>query len=278
MTIMFATVARNEDAYIAEWLAFHIILGVNAFVVFDNDSDDTTSAIARRFGAQYGVRVVPWPTPPGSHFTHYQEAAYSRALSMATDEGIDWLMFTDIDEFTYGENGSTLPERLALVPPDIGAVAVKPYEFGSNYRRDKPSKGLVIENFRRSVPDDFAHTRGYIKTIGRPQSVLGMHDTPHAVLLKPGARYGYPDGSPVEQDSERPGIVNNPKIGGIIQHHYSTKSWAEFRLKQDRFVGKTRRIDDTFFLNREAVCNAVDRPSLVPMAERVRQKMAEMGL
>src|SRR6266511_109912 len=104
MTIMLATVARNEDFYIAEWFAFHILIGIDAFVIFDNDSDDATADIARRFGPKYNIRVIPWPTPSGSHFIPFQEAAYSQALSMATDEGMDWLLFADIDEFTFSEH------------------------------------------------------------------------------------------------------------------------------------------------------------------------------
>lgn len=61
-----------------------------------------------------------------------------------------------------------------------------------------------------------------------------------------------------------------------MQHHYITKSFAEFNAKRARYVGKTRHIADSYFVNREAVCNAVDRPTLVPMAEAVNYLIADV--
>ncbi len=278
MTVMLATVARNEEDYIAEWLAFHLLQGVSSFLIFDNGSDDATPALALRYSGKYNVRVVPWPTQDGANFIPVQEAAYAKALDIPRSMHFGWLMFTDIDEFTFGENGSTLPEKLTSISEDIGAVMIKPYEFGSNYRHDKPSHGLVIENFRRSVSDKFACSPGFIKTIGRPHAVAGMQDTPHSVRLVGEFRDGYPDGSAVKHNDQRHGIVENPKIGGIIQHHYITKSWGEFLAKRARYSGKSRKIDDSFYLNRQAVYNVAERPTLVSLGDRIRAIMATVGL
>lgn len=275
---MFATVARNEEPYIAEWIAFHLLQGVTSFLIFDNGSDDNTPAIAQRFGDAFDVRVIPWPTQDGTFFLSVQKEAFAAALNVARGGMFDWIMFTDPDEFTFGENGTTVAECLADIPEEIGALAIKRYEFGSNYRRAKPSKGLVIENFARSVSDEFARSPGFIKTFSRPHAVLGMQDTPHSVTVANGFRYGYPDGAEVTHNEERHGLVENTRIGKIIQHHYITKSLAEFYTKRARYVGKTRKIEDSFYWNREVACNAVARPTLVGLGERVRQKMAEVGL
>lgn len=273
MAIMMATVARNEGAYIAEWFAFHLLRGVDTILLFDNESDDDTVAIARRYAVHHDVRIIHWPTPQGAHFPSFQEAAYTRAHAIALQERMDWLLFSDVDEFTFGEGDTTLAERLALLPADVGAVAVKPYDFGSNFRRDRPSRGLVIGNFLRSVNDEFAKTPGFVKSFARPQMTLGMRDTPHAVLLMQNARYVYPDGTAVEHDEKRFGLVTNPSLGGIVQHHYITKSWEEFIFKRNRYVGKSRKIDDSFFINREQVCNAVERPTLAPWVAKVQAFM-----
>lgn len=68
MAIVLATVAKNEATYIAEWMAFHFLRGVDTIVVFDNDSTDGTTEIVQRFGQKYDVRMIPWPISPSISF------------------------------------------------------------------------------------------------------------------------------------------------------------------------------------------------------------------
>jgi len=79
-------VAKNEALYIEEWVAFHVLQGVEAFIVFDNSSTDETPRILQRIAARIGprasVEVVDWPSD--AHYAMqqlaYDEGARLRAL------------------------------------------------------------------------------------------------------------------------------------------------------------------------------------------------------
>ena len=40
--VAMAAITKNEGPFIAEWVAYHYLLGVEHFVIYDNRSDDAT--------------------------------------------------------------------------------------------------------------------------------------------------------------------------------------------------------------------------------------------
>ena len=62
--VAMAAITKNEGPFIAEWVAYHYLLGVEHFVIYDNRSDDAT--------VEVGGRVVPprgpaWRLPLDPH-------------------------------------------------------------------------------------------------------------------------------------------------------------------------------------------------------------------
>ena len=61
---------RDEAAYLAEWIAFHRLVGVEHFFLYDNGSADHPEAVLAPYLAEGEVTLVPGPfpstsTPPG---------------------------------------------------------------------------------------------------------------------------------------------------------------------------------------------------------------------
>lgn len=78
--------------FLPEWVRYHASIGVDAVMVYDNESDDHLAAAVGWLQAGYNVRYQAWPYP-NSHpavFSHC--AMLSRGLCR-------WTLFTDIDEF-----------------------------------------------------------------------------------------------------------------------------------------------------------------------------------
>src|SRR5262249_59468593 len=96
---------RDEARYLAEWVSFHRIQGVERFYLYDNRStDDWRSQLAPEIAAG-GVEVQDWPLVPG------QGPAATDCIGRHRS-GTRWIAFIDIDEFLFSPTGRPLPEVL----------------------------------------------------------------------------------------------------------------------------------------------------------------------
>ena len=89
-----ATQVKNEALNLPEWIAFHEVVGVERFVIYDNGSTDNTRDLLEE---RPNVDVIHWPG------ASRQLAMYEAALRRAREcrFGTRWLAFIDVDEFPY---------------------------------------------------------------------------------------------------------------------------------------------------------------------------------
>lgn len=57
------TMLRNEAAYVREWIVYHLLVGVEHFYLYDNDSTDNTAEVLAPFVAKGVVTYRRWPGP-----------------------------------------------------------------------------------------------------------------------------------------------------------------------------------------------------------------------
>ncbi len=211
---------RDEAADIAEWLAFHHVVGVDHILVFDNGSRDGTQAVVRRAAQSASITLLPWPVRD----RRAQLWAYAVALRLL--RRFDWVAFLDSDEFLTPTCGSGLREVLAALP-DPGAVAVNWAIFGSS-GHDVAPQGLVIDAFCRRAPDDFVENR-VVKSIVRPRGARPL--TPHTFAVR--GAYVRPDGRPATFGP--PAFTADAPDYGLLQvSHYFTRSREHWRRKMAR--------------------------------------------
>ncbi len=239
-------IVRDEAEYIEEWVDFHRRQGVTAFRIYDNGSIDDTPRIIERLG----IEPVIWAGHPPD-FDAQQRAAYIEGAGMLAPHA-DWIAFIDIDEFVFGR-GRSLPDALAALPLDAGAVAVQQRVFGSNGQQRKRPGG-VLQRFTRSAPCDHAEHR-WFKTIARPGAIEAF-DSVHSVVLREG-RYVMADGSSLVRAGPHPGEAGRRVEGSIGLHHYPLKSLEEFRAKQAKWSDRRAavRMNDAYFYNRDRYAN-----------------------
>jgi len=48
-TISIVAMVKNESEYIKEWLEYHMLVGVDKFVIYDNNSDDNLKEILQPY-------------------------------------------------------------------------------------------------------------------------------------------------------------------------------------------------------------------------------------
>ena len=211
---------RDEAHDIAEWLAFHHVVGFDHVLVFDNGSVDGTRAIVRRASRYASIRLLPWPITD----KRAQKGAYAVALHLL--RGFDWVAFIDADEFLTPTTDRPIKVVLGEIS-QAAAVTVNWAMFGSNGRADS-APGRLVESFTSRARDDFPENR-LVKSIVRPR--LARAENPHRFVVN-GACVR-PDGRPMawERDDR---CDDSPDYGLLQVSHYFTRSRAHWRRKMAR--------------------------------------------
>ena len=129
---------RWEARDLREWVAFHRVVGVERFFLYDNASEDDHLEALAPFIEDGSVTVHHWPVFPG------QGSAYDHCLAHHGDEA-RWIAFLDADEFLFSPTGRPLPEVLRDYEQHPG-IGVSRAWMGTSGHETRP-EGLVLANF-----------------------------------------------------------------------------------------------------------------------------------
>jgi hypothetical protein len=212
--VVVVCIVKDEADYLEEWLAYHVALGVDHFVIYDNGSTDGSAALLERYINHGLVTRIDWPIGGG------QLAAYNHALRMFGTT-TDWLAYYDVDEFLVPLLDSDIPSFLARFP-DAADVRVPRVEFGFSGHRSTPA-GLSIDAYTQvaNVLNLDPALPPRVKSIVQPGAVsaIDIHLAFPADEPTPGA--------PTETVEET--------VRGVAQlNHYYTRSFDEFEAKRFR--------------------------------------------
>lgn len=204
MKVAVCVIAKNEAPFLAEWLEYHLMMGVDRFVLYDNNSSDHTRAVCQRY-ADY-VTVIGWP---GN--LNPQRAAY-RHFAVNFGGQFDWTAFIDADEFIVCKNEKNLKGWLRYHEREV-ALMLEWRIFCTNGHLARPP-GLVIENFTK------AHSvapQPNVKTICRADQIeIDDIVSPH--------RFSYRDGR----------TACRPPQSDLLIHHYILRSYEDLVMKVSR--------------------------------------------
>jgi hypothetical protein len=263
VSLAVCAIFRDEARYLAEWVTFHRIQGVERFYLYDNFSaDDWRSELDPEIASGI-VEVTRWTDEPG------QRSAYNDCLRCHRADA-RWIAFIDTDEFLFSPTGALLPEVLQGFDTYPGVV-VNWRIYGTNGWEQAPD-GLVIENYPRRGPDDHP-ANAIVKSIVYPRDALGVTDTSvHYFRLR---------GNPVGEDG-RPALWprREPPTADLLRiNHYYAKSEEEFRRKSARPRADTGTVPDRLSASAAAVgrsppAPAVDDDSILQFLPQVRAALA----
>lgn len=202
-----ATMVRNEGRNLAEWIAFHELVGVQRFLIYDNGStDDTRDVLA---GIPSAV-VFDWPGGAGHQFN-----AYADAVDHADAR---WLAFIDPDEYLFSPHYLPLPTVLRGYEQHE-AVAVCQLIFGtSDVGRPQPG---TIRTYKRRAPAGDPHIK----------SILQL------ARVRPGAKSSHHFDCATVDEHHRPvagPTASTPTFERLRINHYYTRSIEEARDKMER--------------------------------------------
>lgn len=260
-------VARDESPYIAEWLAFHLVIGFERILVFDHGSTDGTDAIVRHAATR--MPAVSLHAVPDEHGGSPQIAAYAAALPLVTTP---WVAFFDIDEFLVPWRDGSIEAYLARVPDDVAAVHVNWRSFGSS-GHSEPDYGLVTETFVRCAEADWQYQAHY-KTLARTAQI--RHVNIHEVETRVGRR------TLSDFTDVAPGTIGSAEriaYDGIQLNHYQSKTRSEFdkRMRLPRAdAPNVSRMADCDLRWQLLDRNEVEDRAINPFQAMLRAKLEQM--
>jgi hypothetical protein len=211
-------VYKDEAPYLAEWIEFHRVVGVERFFLYDNASSDDHREVLHRH-IQDGIVVLhDWPGPP------LQRELFDHCLGTHGHEA-RWIAFIDVDEFLFSPTLRPLPEVLREYE-QYPAVGVNWAAFGTSGHRTRPA-GLVIENYLRRGPRSRGFTGRSIKNVVQPRSTVRCVNA---------HRFEYRHGLAVDENGYpiHGGATKSVSFERLRLNHYYTKSEAELRRKHER--------------------------------------------
>lgn len=244
---------QDEARYLGEWLAFHRLMGVEHFYLYNNNSTDGFADVLAPWIAKGFVSLYHWPM---EYKLGAQKQAYVDCLKHARGNA-HWVAFIDIDEFLFGPDGSSLPKILTHFE-DYPGLVVHWQVFGS-CSEERGTEGLVIQRFTYRAHRNWVRNRR-VKSIVQPayvKEVLSAHHftyinnltavnerrVPVRVRSRPKLlrkllrRYAWFLGSLMQRIDPYKGTYHETSdcpCDVLRLHHYILKSKEEFALKAAR--------------------------------------------
>ena len=179
MKLVLTLLCRDEADILESMLRFHLEQGVDWIIATDNGSVDGSLAILQRYERQGRLQLIQEP-----EHTHDQAVWVTRMARMAAQQGADWVINSDADEFWWPQQG-TLKSTLAALPDGVQACRVQRSNFlppPRDHRDQRPfhQRQLLRERVSRNslgepLPPKLLH---------RAHSAISVSDGNHAAALE----------------------------------------------------------------------------------------------
>jgi|GEM_PF-632321 len=249
---LLVTTMKNEGPYILEWIAYHIAIGIDHFMIVTNDCTDGTNEILEILQKKGLVTLVINPNTLARDPTRWQRNAQAIVQHYPLYRRAEWILHCDVDEFVQFNNRDieTLNDLVeALSPVDVISLTSIPFNSnGINGLLDLPVTTQFLQNERYLTKDRTAfkytgepkNDHSAIKPLFRNAlglSIRGNHRPYHPKFSSSG--YIWKDGSgrqmPVElTDGRGQAVISADTIFHVQLNHYAIRSVEASMLKFDR--------------------------------------------
>ena len=222
------SIQTKEDAYIDEWVDYHLGIGFEVIYIYDNSVNyDLRNWGNKRF--LDNVRV--------KHFPGFRKQllAYKDCAKRAKKDGATWAAFFDIDEFLLLKKNENINEFLVEYGPSKGAIGINWLIVGTSNATKYEAKPVTLR-FQHTDPQNGANV--HIKTIARVKEIKKFN-TPHCAIFidkttKTIDTNGYTINGPFNR---------NMTTDIAVLYHYRYKSKEEFIARKSddsRSFGKKK--------------------------------------
>src|SRR3989338_1037120 len=162
---------KNEAKYLKEWIEYHILMGVEIFYLYNNNSNDNPEIVLKGYIEQGIVKYHNYTLNLG--ISKYPEPwcrddyPYNNCTEKYKNE-TKWIAYIDVDEFIVLYQNKKLPEFMKEYA-NYAALAINWVMFGSSGNYMEP-EGLVIENYTLRQTKDHGANK-LTKSIVNPRKI-----------------------------------------------------------------------------------------------------------
>jgi hypothetical protein len=207
-------IIKNERN-LEEFILYYIILGVEHFYIYDNNSDFPIKDRLNSFFYKKYCTIIDYPGK------YKQMPAYNDCINRTKDIS-EWLIICDGDEYIVPKQTFSLRDFLHDYE-DCQALGINWVFFGSSFY-DNKQDGFLIDKYKYSS----ASQNDHIKTVCKPKYSIKML-SPHMIEVQDMTKY---------VDARRNNIYSsfncNYTIDLININHYHTKSKEDLDEKYNR--------------------------------------------
>ena len=231
--------AKNENAYINEWLDWHLSIGFDHIYIYDNESD---IPLKHTIYSEYLSYCTFNDWTSNDYQAHMQHEAYAHFLKTYACQN-EWTAFIDADEFVRILNGDSINSFLKDYDSHNG-LYIEWITYNANGHIYQDLSVPVRERFTQTVPYTLFQIKG--KSIVKPNNIRAM--SAHFPI-------GRATGHNIVDSSHKEVYLSKPytcPLDKIVIDHYFTKSYEEWisKVKKGSCCSYTeRKIHEFFILN-----------------------------
>lgn len=126
------TAMKNEGPYILEWIAHHLAIGFEHFIVVTNDCEDGTDDILDRLQELGHVTLLINPKVMRPKEGQWQTVALSYVQRYPIYRRSEWILHCDVDEFVHVDGGTGRISDYLERFPDTDVVSITSVPYNSN--------------------------------------------------------------------------------------------------------------------------------------------------
>jgi Glycosyl transferase family 2 len=202
--IVMTLLVRDEEDLLEVNIKYHLSVGVNFFIITDNNSVDNTRAIIKKYEKK-GIAKYIYE----SDDDYSQSKWVTRMARMAHEEyGAEWVINNDADEFWWTPT-LKLKKEFKAIPEDIGVVFVDRHNFIPRPETGKPFYETMDIKEKRSLD-----------SLGRPLEHKSFHRGSPSVVVAMG-----------NHSATVPGFDKKIPSATMEIFHFPLRSYKQFENK-----------------------------------------------
>ena len=212
--LIMVLLCKNEVDIIEKWINFHKFMGVDGFIVTDNNSNDGTRDILEKYKNKgWILEIIDEPEK-----TYYQREWCDRMIKLSKNKyNADWVISSDADEFWYSNKLNLKKDILSnegaslLFLPMINFI---PYLNSENFFSEPSFIGRLLNEFE-------------LKKYNIDSPLYSTHHVSYKIILKASdykrISFGNHDSA---MKNKRVAYISNIRL-----YHYFIRNFDHFNKK-----------------------------------------------